>query len=162
MRERRVAGIRLWDLFIFIIVASLLILSGLVFGYFQRGESREVREITYSVSLKNLPHEMLGHIHAGDTAIDSVEKKKIGTVTDVTSRESVTEISHTDGYELESSGVMVQMPGRIDIKVTISCQGYIKDGVFVTESGYRLCPGEKVFLRMWDFAGEGTVLSVDG
>ncbi len=153
MRERKLFGVRLFDLFIFLIVSTSLVLAGLIFQYF-RTERKEERSVIYTVMLKDLPEDMISHIHIGDTAIDSVGKAKIGVVTSIYAHPAEREIVRDDGIT-----VSAEYPGMLSVTLTIEGQGRRSSGGVVTGGSF-FSSGDSIMIRMWDFAGEGLLTSV--
>lgn len=111
--------------------------------------------ITFTIELKGLKDAYAGNIHVGDTVIDSVTKKTIGTVA------SVETLPHTEYIVNQENGVIEEKayPGQATVLLTVSGDAVL-GGLGYTIDGYRVAIGVLHHLQLPHFLGSGYCIGV--
>ena len=111
--------------------------------------------ITFTVELKGLKDVYASNIHVGDTVIDSVTKKTIGTVA------AVETLPHTDFLLNQENGVIEEKayPGQATVLLTVAGDAVL-GGLGYTIDGYRVAIGVLHHLQLPHFLGSGYCIGV--
>lgn len=111
--------------------------------------------ITFTVELKGLKDVYVNNIRVGDTVIDSVTKKTIGTVA------AVETLPYTEFTVNQESGVVEEKayPGYATVLMTVSSDAVL-GGLGYTIDGYRVAIGVLHHLQLPHFLGSGYCIGV--
>lgn len=111
--------------------------------------------ITFTVELKGIKDAYTGNIRVGDTVIDSVTKKTIGTVA------AVETLPHTEYIVNQESGVIEEKtyPGQATVLLTVSGDAVL-GALGYTIDGYRVAIGVLHYLQLPQFLGSGYCIGV--
>lgn len=142
-------------------IIILVILAVIGVGiYFIAGDKNPVSAettvpITFTVELKGIKDVYAANIRVGDTVIDSVTKKTIGTVA------AVETLPHTDYIVNQESGVIEEKayPGQATVLLTVSTDAVL-GGLGYTIDGYRVAIGVLHHLQLPHFLGSGYCIGV--
>lgn len=111
--------------------------------------------VTFTVELKGIKDVYANNIRVGDTVIDSVTKKTIGTVA------AVETLPHTEYIVNQESGVIEEKayPGQATVLLTVSSDAVL-GGLGYTIDGYRVAIGVLHHLQLPHFLGSGYCIGV--
>ncbi len=111
--------------------------------------------VTFTVELKGLKDVYANNIHVGDTVIDSVTKKTIGTVA------AVEALPHTEFTLNQETGVIEEKayPGHTTVLLTVASDAVL-GGLGYSIDGYRLAIGVLHHLQLPQFLGSGYCIGV--
>ncbi len=118
-------------------------------------DTNESVPIAYTIEIRGFEDVYAGNISVGDTVVDSVTKKTIGTVT------AVENLPHTQ-YVINQTNAVIEgkeFPGQVDLLLTVS--GNATWGSLGYEiDGYRIAIGVLHYLQLPNFVGAGYCISV--
>ncbi len=143
------------DVLILLLVAALIgggvwiFLSGRIYD-----EGKEVN-ITYEVRLTEVRSELTSHANYGDKVYDPVYGEYIGVV------EKVRTEQYTEQVLDKTTGKLVNAVkgGYYNVYITVSAVAEYKESAYYL-SGSEIRVGERVYLRLPDFCGEGFCTSL--
>ncbi len=111
-------------------------------------ESQTVN-ITYSLTVKEVPEGMRGRVQVGDDVVDAVTLYNIGQVSDVSYVSSVfAGVNQTTGEYVYS-----ELPGHIDVTVKVNATA-VKTDTGITVNGFTVAVGKKIPFRVPGFTSE--------
>lgn len=153
-----------WRLNIFdvIIIICALVAAVLIINYASRSGggasiipvgTQETRQ--YTLELQGMRYGTADLIRVGDTLIDKVEKRSIGTVVSVELRPAMMQTSNS----VTGDRVISEVPGRIDAIITVSAQVTVTDSQ-VSVDGFPLRVGTKVSVNGPAYNGNGFITYV--
>lgn len=111
--------------------------------------------IAYTIEIRGIEDVYVGNISVGDTVVDSVTKKTIGTVT------AVENLPHTQ-YVINQTNAVVEekeFPGQSNLLLTVSSNATWGELGYEIE-GYRVAIGILHYLQLPNFVGSGYCISV--
>lgn len=157
-KEKRAWRFTALDLIILVVLLAVIAAVVWFFGPFRdrsAGNSALVN-IEYTVEVKGMEEEYLGNIRVGDTVIDSVTKKEIGTITAVETMPLVEYVLNTeDGVMMEK-----EYPGQFTLLVTISSPATFDERGYSIE-GYRVAIGVLHHMQLPNFVGSGYCIGIE-
>ena len=117
--------------------------------------SGEGAPIFYTVKIPFLRDDIAMHIRKQDTVIDPVGKYNVGKITDITY-----ETAKSENYSSEKNEMVIsECKGYCDVYITVSTEADF-DGKSYRIGGYKLYVGKSMPIRLPDFCGSGTCISV--
>lgn len=145
---------------VLLIVIAFASITSLVFFLRDRkivtGGKTDTVEIVYHVKFSALREDFRNLVEIGDTVIDAIRIEKIGEVTNV----SYAEGTYTGTDKETGKPVVSSFPGRVSMVLTIRAEAVRTPTGYVV-NGRELIIGEDLSLRVPDFTGSGTCLSVE-
>ncbi len=119
------------------------------------GSAENTVPVTFTVELKGMKDAYVNNIRVGDTVIDSVTKKTIGTVA------AVEALPYTEYILNQENGVLEEKayPGQTTVLLTVSSEAVL-GGLGYTIDGYRLAIGVLHHLQLPHFLGSGYCIGV--
>ncbi|MBQ8396872.1 MAG: DUF4330 family protein [Clostridia bacterium] len=156
--EKRAWRFTALDLIILVVLLAVIAAAVWFFGPFRDGSSGDstLVNIEYTVEVKGMEEEYLGNIRVGDTVIDSVTKKEIGTITAVETMPLVEYVLNTeDGIMMEK-----EYPGQSTLLVTISSPATFDERGYSIE-GYRVAIGVLHYMQLPNFVGSGYCIGIE-
>lgn len=138
------------DVLIFLLVIALVVggfwffLSGSLLG------SGEEVSISYEVRLTEVRSELTSRVNYGDKVYDPVYGEYVGVV------EKVRTEQYTEQVRDKSTGELINAVkgGYYNMYITVSAAAEYRDNIFYI-SGTEIRVGERVYLRLPNFCGEG-------
>lgn len=157
-KEKRSWRFTALDLIILIVLLAVIALAVWFFGPFggaDAGDNTQVN-IEYTVEIKGMEEAYLDNIRVGETVIDSVTKKSIGTITAVETMPFIDYILNTeDGVLLEK-----EYPGQYTLLVTVSSPAAQNERGYHID-GYRVAIGALHYIQLPNFVGSGYCIGVE-
>lgn len=119
------------------------------------GSAENTVPITFTIELKGLKDAYVNNIRVGDTVIDSVTKKTIGTVA------AAEALPYTEYLLNQENGVVEEKayPGHTTVLLTISSDATL-GGLGYTIDGYRVAIGVLHYVQLPQFLGSGYCIGV--
>lgn len=151
------------NLFDVIVILCALVAAVLIINYASRsGGGASIipagtqETVTYVLELHGMRFGTADLIRPGDSLIDKVEKRALGTVVSVERRPAMMlENDRTTGDR-----VISEVPGRIDAIITVSAQATITDSQ-VSVDGFALRVGARVSVNGPVYNGAGFIAFVE-
>lgn len=157
-KEKRAWRFTALDLIILIVLLAVIAAAVWFFGPFggdASGESAQVK-VEYTVEIKGLEEHYVDNIHVGDTVIDSVTKKRVGTISAVETMPYIEYLlDNEEGVILEK-----EYPGQNTLLVTISAEATQSERGYDIE-GYRLAIGVLHYMQLPNWVGSGYCIGIE-
>lgn len=104
------------------------------------GDVQTLIPCTYTIEVSELNEDMASCVKVGDALVDNVRHYAIGTVT------KVEVVPYTVSVPDETAGVIraVEVPGKINLLLTVEVQTVQNESSIYTESGYLIRIGTEV------------------
>ena len=115
------------------------------------------REIQYTVEFLGVDEALIDKIKENDIAIDSVSKTSVGSVILVDRDTPYSELKYD---EKNKEGKFALYEEKYNVLVTISVMADYAPGEGYSVGGRRIAVGEKLSLRLSDYAGEGYCINL--
>lgn len=151
------------NLFDIIIIACALVAAVLIINYASRsGGGASIipagtqETLQYTLELQGMRYGSADLIQIGDTLIDKVEKRSIGTIVSVELRPAMMQTNNS----MTGDRVIVEVPERIDAIITVSAQVTVTDSQ-VSVDGFALRVGTKVSVNGPAYNGNGFITYVE-
>ena len=154
-----------WKLNIFDVIIILLALAALLVGYNLLNADRgggalltSGREITvrYTIELANMPIGASELITPGDSVIEVVEKRAVGSVVSCESYP----YRMTSPDRITGNTILAEVPGRESAAVTIELRATETEHE-INANGFVLCAGTALSVTGPGWAGSGLILSIE-
>lgn len=126
------------------------------FEWFADFEKQEV-SVTYVVEFSAVDKELADKISHGDIAINKQNEEIVGRVIDVATEPSYEWVPSSD----ESIMVKKQIEGKIDLKVTITVECTLEQGIGYMTNEKQIAVGSLFDLRFDNFVGSGYCVSME-
>ena len=151
------------NLFDIIIIACALIAAVLIINYASRSgggasiiSAGTQKTIQYTLELQGMRFGAAALIKPGDTLIDKVERRALGTVVSVELKPAKTQMSDST----TGNRVIVEIPGRIDAVITVSAQATVTDSQIGVD-GFAIRVGAKASVNGPIYNGSGYISFVE-
>lgn len=156
-KEKRAWRFTALDLIILLAIAAVIVFAFYFFGSFRqnRGSAETIVNIEYTIEIKRIKDIYVGNIRVGDTVIDSVTKKGIGTITAVENTPMIEYLLNTDEGIVEEK----EYPGYSTMLITISSPATRTEKGYTINS-YRVAIGGMHYLQLPKFQGSGYCIGV--
>ena len=161
-RTRRTNGLNLFDLLVIFVVLLAVVLLALgvrvsdIFGTSEQGRACRVE---YQMRFCSVDEVFAAAIAQGDSPYDADTKTGMGAVSaavQVTPSVKVTAVdSETDQKKL------IEVPGKVDIVVTVIVDAIYEQGVGYTVNGRALRIGNAYTLRFPNYVGNGVCVRLN-
>ena len=115
------------------------------------------REIQYTVEFLGVDESLIDKIKENDIAIDSVSKSSVGSVILVDRNTLYSELKYDENNK---KGKFAVYEDKYNVLVTISVMADYSEGEGYSVGGRRIAVGEKLSLRLSDYAGEGYCINL--
>lgn len=117
--------------------------------------------LDYTVEIRGVDDEFVDLIKNGDSAINSVTKSSLGTVTAIGGIEKNTELDYTVAEDGTVQGVLSESPDKYDITVHIRATAEYEVGKGYSVNGCRVAVGEELFFRFPRYSCSGFCVALD-
>ena len=154
-----------WRLNIFdvVIIACALVAAVMIINYAGRSgggasiiPAGSQQSLTYIIELHGMRYGAADLIRPGDTLIDKVEKRALGTVASVQLKPAMTQSTdNTTGDR-----IIVEVPGKVDAFITVSAQATVTDSQ-VSVDGFAIRVGTRVSVNGPVYNGSGFISFVE-
>lgn len=146
------------DLLILIAIGLLVaIVVNLFFPQSVFKTNNTKKEIQYTVEFSGVDGALIDKIKENDVVIDSVSKASVGSVILVDRNTLYSELKYD---ESEKQGKYAVYEDKYNVLVTISVMADYVAGEGYSAGGRRIAVGEKLSLRLSDYAGEGYCINL--
>ncbi len=144
-----------------LIILAIVLLGAIVVNLFFPDTVFKTRntkeEIQYTVEFVGVDEELIDKIRENDIAIDSVSKYAVGEVILVDRNTLYSELQYD---EVNHAGKFAVYEDKYNVLVTISVMADYNEGEGYSVGGRRIAVGEKLSLRLSDYAGEGYCINL--
>lgn len=157
-KEKRAWRFTALDLIILIVLLAVIAAVVWFFGPFRSGDKDDstVVNVEYTIELKGLKEDYLGNVQVGETVIDSVTKRAIGTITAVEAMPQIEYFLNTEDEVMEEK----EHPTQHTLLVTVSSPA-ASDAHGYNIEGYRVAIGVLHHLQLPKFVGSGYCIGVE-
>ena len=159
-------SLNLFDLIVIfvVLVAVVLFAAGVRLpDLFGDSEQSDPVSITYTLTFANVSEKFASSIQAGETLRDADTDVELGTVLGdpVVVPHKMAALQQPTEEGAEASVVMKEVPGRVDITITVQAQAVYATGVGYSVSGKPVRAGASYHARFLNFVGAGVCGSLD-
>jgi len=151
------------NLFDIIIIACALIAAVLIINYASRsGGGASIipagtqETVTYTLELQGMRYGTAELIQVGDTLIDKVERRALGTVVSFELKPALT----LSNDSTTGDRIISEIPGRIDAIITVSAPATVTDSQ-ISVDGFALRVGARVSVNGPIYNGTGFIAYVE-
>lgn len=144
-----------------LIILAIVLLGAIVVNlffpqsFFKTNNTK--KEIQYTVEFLGVDEAFIDKIKENDTVIDSVSKASIGKVILVDRNTLYSELKYD---EKNNAGKFAVYEDKYNVLVTVSVMADYNEGEGYSVGGKRIAVGEKLSLRLSDYAGEGYCINL--
>ena len=158
MESKKKKAFRFNIIDIILILVILAAVSFVVYLFLSRDNASdgEAFNAEFVIESKEVREEFSGLIKPGDILFDSVKQAELGEVIYV---EYVNAVRTTVNNETGEQKA-VEVPGRLDVYITVRSTNVTHDGCYKINGNYDLMTGSYFSYRVPGFAGEGSCVSV--
>lgn len=152
------------DLLIIIIIAIIIFIavySISPWSQVQKLWNSDDITFQYAVEIRGVDSNFINLIKEGDTAVNSVTKNSLGSVSDIEKIEKSTVLDYITDENGVVHGVLTEYPNKYDITVHITATAKYEEGVGYTVNGCRVAVGEELYFRFPDFSCSGYCVAID-
>lgn len=143
-----------------VILAALAVAALLLWSQFKPADSPTApaaEKIQYTIVLRKTVPGTGAQVEVGDTLIDAVKNYDLGKVIS-----SETVPAQDFAIDTENSAyVLVDVPDKEDVYITVESSAVISDEAVTVGSGYTVRVGEDIYVRGPGYLGSGKVYAIE-
>ena len=161
-KKRKFNFIDFLIVFLILSFVALLIYSFSPWSQIKKIWSTNEVVLDYTVEIRGVDEQFIDMIKAGDSAINSVTKSALGSVTAIGAIEKNAILDYTVSEEDGTvQGILSESPDKYDITVHIRTTAEYEAGKGYTVNGCRIAVGEELYLRFPQYSCSGFCVALD-
>ena len=141
------------DLLFFLLIGVGLVLF--LFAASPRSLWTRAEPITYTLRLSPLREEYASELCVGDTVLDAVGKRQIGSIREITVLPATTDVFD----RVARTRRRVPYPGYVTVTLTVSADG-VRTEEAMTVNGFPLYRGDGIYLRFPHLSARGVCTAI--